>query len=399
MNMRKILLFAFCLSLTGVSSAVTPICNRVLEYVPAPGQFVNELPEYMPGDDVKAMCGRVYDYIVNEDAVVTLGAYGGYVTYGFEKTIVNVPGKRDFYVEGNALQSNSTTTKGGSSEPGIIMVSYDLNGNGLPDDVWFEIAGSEYNATLSNYEITYFKPTSVNEDIKWTDNMGGSGYVYRSSYHKQAYWPEWIKEDRMVFKGSLLPNNSTKEGDQYVLVRYDFGYADNYPNTETDRKTRSEGAKVDIDWAVDESGNTVKMPGVDFVRVYTGVNATNGILGENSTEIKKIINNHTKKVGNEEVVDESVKMDEKVLADFISKYGDGAVEELNNDNLRVHIASTGLLSFCLNQSELVQIYNLAGAQVYSNIAVEGHNAIDLSRYQSGLYLVKIGNAIHKVLKK
>lgn len=398
--MKKILLVTLCLSLAKISFATNPICNRVLEYVPAPGQFVNQLPEYEPGDNQQTMSDKVYDYIINEDAIVTLGAYGGYVTYGFESTIVNVPGKRDFYVEGNAIQTNSSTTKGGSSEPGIIMVSYDLNKNGLPDDIWFEIAGSEYDATVSNYEITYYKPNSINEDIKWTDNMGDSGFVPRMEFHKQAYWPEWITDETMSFKGSLLPNNSKKEGNEVVLLRYDFGYADNYPNFMSDKKTRNEGAKIDIDWAVDEDGNAVKMPGVDFVRVYTGINATNGILGENSTEIKRIINNHTKMVGNVESVDESIKMDRQILSDFINKYGDGAgIDELNNENLRVYISSNGLLSFALNQSDLVQIYNLSGVQVHSEIMEEGPCSFDLSEYPAGLYLVKVGNVINKVMKK
>ena len=30
---------------------------------------------------------------------------------------------------------------GGNSEPGIVLVSKDMNGNGLPDDEWYELAG------------------------------------------------------------------------------------------------------------------------------------------------------------------------------------------------------------------------------------------------------------------
>ena len=41
----------------------------------------------------------------------------------------------------------------------------------------------------------------------------------------------------------------------------------------------------DIGWAVDKKGNKVYLPGVDFIRVYTGVNQYCGWLGETSTEI------------------------------------------------------------------------------------------------------------------
>lgn len=42
----------------------------------------------------------------------------------------------DFAIEGNAFD--------GSSEPGIVWVMQDVNGNGLPDDTWYQLKGSEY---------------------------------------------------------------------------------------------------------------------------------------------------------------------------------------------------------------------------------------------------------------
>ena len=35
--------------------ANSPYISRVYEYRPAPGQFVNTMPEYEPGDDAAAM--------------------------------------------------------------------------------------------------------------------------------------------------------------------------------------------------------------------------------------------------------------------------------------------------------------------------------------------------------
>lgn len=42
----------------------------------------------------------------------------------------------------------------------IVMVSYDTNMNGKPDDEWYELAGSEYYkpTTIHNYSITYTRP-------------------------------------------------------------------------------------------------------------------------------------------------------------------------------------------------------------------------------------------------
>ena len=112
--------------------AAQPVCDRVLDYVPAPGQFVNELPEWEEGDDAAAMASKAFDYMVPEEAMISLGAYGGYVTVGFDHTIVNTDG-RDLYIEGNAFQSDASSTVGGNVEPGVVLVAYDINGNGMPD--------------------------------------------------------------------------------------------------------------------------------------------------------------------------------------------------------------------------------------------------------------------------
>ena len=56
---------------------------------------------------------------------------------------------------------------------------------------------------------------------------------------------------------------------------------DNHPNNEEDK------ISFDIGWAVDSLGNPVHLPGVDFIRVYTGVNQQCGWLGETSTELSR----------------------------------------------------------------------------------------------------------------
>ena len=124
--------------------------TRVFEYVPAPGQFINVLPEATAGDTPETMRQKA-EAALTDGKMITLGGFGGYVVFGFDHTIVNREGN-DFVVLGNAL----TTW----AEAGVIMVSYDANENGLPDDEWYEIAGSEYNkpTTIKNYEITYYKP-------------------------------------------------------------------------------------------------------------------------------------------------------------------------------------------------------------------------------------------------
>ena len=131
-----------------INKDATPYITKVLEYLPAVGQFVNELPEYEDGDTQEAMNAKALEYLAdNQRSLVTLGGWGGYIVVGFDHTILNVPGKRDFRVLGNAFYANENKDPydGGSCEPGVIMVAYDANRNGKPDEnEWYEIQGSAH---------------------------------------------------------------------------------------------------------------------------------------------------------------------------------------------------------------------------------------------------------------
>lgn len=293
--------FAAC-SLYGAS----PYISKVFEYRPAPGQFVNEIPEYESGDTyddilVKAeeqLCGAA------RPGLVTLGAYGGYVTFGFDHRVLNKPGDYDFRVNGNAIISDRNNA-GGSCEPGIILVSVDANGNGLPDDEWYEIKGSEYDnpATLHDYTITYYRPEADHQPspdpndrhivdakyIRWTssDANASSGYLQRNDSHAQSYWPLWLADDvaTLSFSGERLAPNATdtgNDGSYFLLKMLGEGYADNMPSV-LQKGILDPGVK--IDWAVKADGTPANLDGIDFVRVYTAMNQTCGWIGETSTEV------------------------------------------------------------------------------------------------------------------
>jgi len=252
--------------------------TRVFEYCPAPGQFINAMPEATAGDTPEVMRQKAEDALKG-GSMICLGGFGGYVVFGFDRTVVNREGN-DFIILGNAYS--------GWAEPGVIMVSYDANGNGLPDDEWYEIAGSEYHkpTTIKNYEITYYKPESEPENpnepnyIFWTDNQGASGYLSKNSRHTQTYYPLW-KGNSYTLSGTFMKSeiyDQTGDNSLWVSPAFDWGYADNWPNNH-------EKAEIDIDWAVDKNGNPVHLKGIDFAKVYTGVRAEGGWLGEVSTEI------------------------------------------------------------------------------------------------------------------
>lgn len=278
--------------------------NNVFDYSPAPGQYVNKIPKYEEGDTHEDMVAKAAANIVGEDGkFITLGGWGGNVTFGFDHTIINVAGKQDFRIEGNGFTN--------SSEPGIVMVSFDANGNGEPDDEWYEIEGSAnftaenevwYESALESgndvntyrdFEMTYFKPQveeekPLKEYIRWTNNKGEEGYKEKNNYHKQSYYPQWIKDDKITFSGIRLAQSGVDQSGQgtyFVLKSFKYGYVDNHSN-------RDDKSTINIDWAVDKEGNKANLPGIDFVKVYTGVDQENGWLGENSTETGKGMDLH-----------------------------------------------------------------------------------------------------------
>ncbi len=281
---------------------------KVFEFKPAPGQFVNDLPVANDGDSADRILTRVNSYLAKQNGdLISLGAFGGYVVFGFDHSIVNIKGKRDFRVLGNAFwaQANpnpNVELRGGSSEAGVIMVSYDKNKNGLPDDEWYEIEGGGHKMakTIRNYEIAYYKPDPNKipvpgggtgtvlftdlEYIYWKDNQGKAGYLAQNNAynHSLEYWPKWQKDQATItFKGTRLPDNAVDEsgtGSYFVQYAFLYGYADNAPNNDDD-------SAIDIDWAIDSNGSKVKLPAIDFVKVYNGLNQQAGWLGETSTEI------------------------------------------------------------------------------------------------------------------
>lgn len=297
----------------------TAYITKVLDYMPAVGQFTNKLPEYSEGDTQEIMNRKVLDAIGNNNkGMITLGGFGGYVVVGFDHTILNVKGKRDFRVLGNAFYAAANpdpdAPDGGSCEPGVIMVAYDANKDGVPNDnEWYEIAGSSHidhtkepwyqkavdagcNVSLyRDYEITYYRPEKEpseqdewNTYIRWKDNQGNEGYKVKNQFHAQPYYPLWASGDRITFKGTCLPQNGIDEsgqGNYFVLYKFLYGYADNEINTADD-------SAIDISWAVNSKGQYVELPGIDFVKIYTGVNQENGWLGECSTEITGIEDLH-----------------------------------------------------------------------------------------------------------
>ncbi len=270
--------------------------TKVYEWVPAPGQFIGEtVSGGMIGNETTHELAVAWaEERLKNGLFVSLGGFGGYIVVGFDHSIQMKEGNYDFSIGGNAFL-NATTGDGGSNEPGIVYVMQDVNGNGLPDDEWFELRGSDSGkeTTRHDYAVTYYRPSGKGMSVQWSDNYGGSGSIdYLSAFHKQDYYyPAWIEADSYKLRGTCLEartvqNPSTGLWDNNA---FEWGYADNLggDNIESDDAVTGDGQRNGflIENAMRQDGTHVKLQYIDFIKVQTGVNSKSGWLGEVSTEV------------------------------------------------------------------------------------------------------------------
>lgn len=279
------------------NSPVQATVNKVFEYTPAPGQFIND-PATM-GTAFKSAAeaaqwahGRLADGLY-----VSLGGFGGYIVAGFDHNVVAGKGEYDFAIAGNAYV-NMATGGGGSNEPGVVWVMQDTNGNGLPDDQWYQLKGSAYSdpETIFDYQVTYYRPSEPGQDIRWTDNRGGMGVIaHVPKYHKQDYYyPMWIAGETLTLSGTCLPSQTslnTSTGN-WESAPFGWGYADNMGSDNVALDGFGQCNRFRIFDAVTASGEPANLKYINFVKVQTGVNTDQGWLGEVSTEICSIFDLH-----------------------------------------------------------------------------------------------------------
>ena len=256
----------------------TIYCTKVHDITPAPGQFVGQISTSTDRNTAIAAAEKILTVPAN---YVSLGAWGGSVTVGFDHSIEN-RGGYDFAVLGNSFDN--------ASEPGIVWVMQDENGNGQPDDTWYELRGSDYDTagSMRDYAVTYYRPRSTLSPVTWRDNCGRTGQITLN-----PHFPDWIAGDSYTLRGSLLPArnaDTSSDGTNWENRNYAWGYADNY--SLIDRLTNDGYNYFRISDAVDFAGDPVDLPYIDFVKVQCAVNAASGWLGEISTEVLTVKDYH-----------------------------------------------------------------------------------------------------------
>ena len=262
---------------------------EVCDYTPAPGQFIGDMKTAgFDGSESTAQAAIAYaQRRLDSGLFVSLGAFGGYITVRSSCAVANGEGY-DFIVAGNAFAN--------SSEPGIVWVMQDENGNGVADDTWYELAGSETGLedTIAEYEVTYYRPVEAECSVAWSDNLGGSGEVeYLGAFHSQAsYYPQWITAECYTLKGTRLKSRSydkAGDGSQWINPAFDWGYADNASAVDGANRENL----FDISNARNAMGEAVVLEHIDFIKVQSAIQQQCGRIGEVSTDVAgfKIVDN------------------------------------------------------------------------------------------------------------
>ncbi len=359
---------------TGPWAIAQNYAAQVFEYKPAPGQFINN-PSWGSPAAAQSILGGI-------NGGVSLGAYGGYIVVGFDQPIQNDPLNPydvDFTIFGNPLGNTW-------AEPGIVQVMKDENGNGLPDDIWYELKGSDHDksSTVKGYAIQYLNPGRY-ADVPWRDNLGRQSAVLINGFHQQPYYPDPttfpnVNAASETYSGTLIEGNIDDSNSGFIKsFSLDYGYADNHPRQSGDPVTQPddpstvgilEGAGGDamkLEWAIDAQGNPVLLDEIHFVKIYNGVNAMAGWLGEVSTEIQGLVD--------------------------VSPLTDATINAVETNEIilsdrRIVIYKTGSLK------GLLLLYDVKGKQVLKVLGEKTLESSTFSALPDGIYLMKDDNGRH-----
>jgi hypothetical protein len=250
--------------ITGETDTKTAETKVVCGGTGTAGSFASPLKNFAPGQFTERGAGAGW----------SLGSFGGYEVWHLGKT-----GDK-FEIRGNPFS--------GWSEPGIVWVSYDDNGNNIPDDTWYELKGNHEGlpTTVKRYAITWRIVTdcevlsstgnTIEQSSFWADSQGRTGEM-------NSGWPRLygVSDDngaQVTYTGTLLC--------QGVLTPYGknnyTGYVDAIGHVGNGLGATTSFSKSN---AIQTDGSAVSLKGVSFVKVHTGVWDLYPTLGEISTEI------------------------------------------------------------------------------------------------------------------
>ncbi|MBI1826759.1 MAG: hypothetical protein HY287_09620 [Planctomycetes bacterium] len=289
--------------------AETPFATCVLDYSPAPGQFVNNDVFNDPDKALGPPTGGGTRQ-PNNTGVVTLGGFGGSIILGFDHPVKDDPLNPmglDAIVFGNASFVAGDPQRRWA-ECATIEISVDENHNGLPDDRWYLIPGSHImnpsqQFTLATWDDDVNDPAHPPADADWIppeetgiwttaafalpsatfamiplQNPGGSPNF-------DAIWGYADHTPTLL----LGDTNADDVVDDPLLTPEKFYTHPDDPFTIGITPGSGGGDAFDIAWAVDEiTGEQARITQFNFIRITTAVNFVSPLFGEISAEIDAV---------------------------------------------------------------------------------------------------------------
>ena len=281
LNQNTISLLIGRLSLLLILSVFMVSCSR---YEPASSAYITKVYDYTYAPGQQALLAKKAD-VTNfigvpsvDKGCLHLGGFGGYVIAGFDHNVEN----------GEDADFEIYSLKGAWPEPGVVYVMSDTNGDGKPNDTWYELKGNQYKNSKRNYWVTYYRNEDDSTNIAWLDSQGNRGELVSgmgSNYTSAWWWPS-TKNDSITFTGTRLPDAFDKDANGVWTVpatRFTRGYAKNVTGTDYDPVLGANS--FDISNAVDSLGHSVDLPNIRFIKVQTGVFQRAGWMNEVSTEV------------------------------------------------------------------------------------------------------------------
>jgi hypothetical protein len=157
----------------------------------------------------------------------------------------------------------------------VVWIQEDNNGNGLPDEMWYELRGSEddtdHKRNISRrYALSYFRASEavINQygqlirRVYWVDAKGRTGMI-----------PGGFPAPRWGVEGEWVTYTFTRLGDG-GLSESTSGYVD----------TLDEIFYINKAMRADET--PIALAAVRFIKVQTAVFSYGGLFGDTSTEIQ-----------------------------------------------------------------------------------------------------------------
>lgn len=284
---------------------------EVVNYLPAPGQFINN-PAF--NDPARALGPPVGGgtFAPDNTKLVSLGGFGGSISLRFIPPVEDGPCNPmglDAIVFGNAVFVGGNPNRR-FAEAAVVEISADVNTNGLADDLWYVILGSHlpippagalqsqawdnnpgtptppaniawypapmfYPGFPAMYSTVGFRLPSLFE-VQVLVNPLGLSAIREGIWGVADYTPTLLLGDTNA--DNLIDAPAFTPGEFYTVPENPFAVGIS-PGS-------GGGDAFDIAWAVDPAtGAPAGLARFDFIRITTGANFIAGVLGEISTEV------------------------------------------------------------------------------------------------------------------